>query len=406
MRFSIHIYLWVIASLLLTANLFSAPKYVDFQVRPTVVTRSQDEITLDGIRWGCAGKNRTEPIFKRTTIKLGKVREVYYWSQKFFPEMLAAHGMIAFVMENQECVKSDDGARDIGIVLSVEAHFEEGQRFSFIGGLQKTYPLHYQLTTYGDRIQDGMYCFKSTLHQYKLTLSDEQKELLFQTVIDESLKDWSKVWYNTLSNSCVWNCVRVINLILPEEEKLPMWRLPGKIVCMKASLPNLVPKYLVENKLAVEAEKIEPGIRFHKVPCDDGDDYILNVAAQHEGHVASSQVALAERLDLFLKYSEACEMLVKLQSLIPINNPKFFAYQSELVAVEELLSEYHDSLLALFEADLEESLKLYTKIDLPKNYSVQYFNESLLAQAKTLLPRLAQDQQERVKSLLAKLQSE
>ena len=405
MRIFIKTSVFFLAITLCATSLFSATKYVDFQVAPTIISRTNDQIELDGIRWGCAGKSRSKPIFKRTTIKFGKIKEVYYWSQKFFPEMLAAHGMIAFVMENQNCVKAEDGSRDIGIVLSVEAHFEEGQRFSFVGGMKKTYPLHCQLTTYGDRIQDGMFCFKSTLHQYKLTLSDEQKELLFQTVIDESLKDWSKVWYNTLSNSCVWNCVRVINLILPEEKKLPMWRVPGKIVCMKASLPNLVPKYLMEKGLAVEAEKIEPGIRFHKVACDDGDDYILNIAAQHEGHLEGKQIALAERLDQFLKYSEACEMLVKLQSLIPINNPKFFEYQSELVAVEELLSEYHDSLLAMFEADLEGSLRLYTTIDLPENYSVQYFNQSLQAQAKTLLPRLTATEQKTVEKLLAKLDS-
>jgi len=112
--------------------------FVKRQAQAVLLQQTAEGGRYGGVRWGFSDSDLEKPIFKETFIRPSKVREVHYWSQEFYPEVLAAHGFLVFIMEDLDGVVAEDGTRDVGRVVTVEAHYREGQDYSPIKGLFKT----------------------------------------------------------------------------------------------------------------------------------------------------------------------------------------------------------------------------------------------------------------------------
>eukprot|EP00831_Metopus_contortus_P022100 TRINITY_DN20032_c0_g1_i4.p2 TRINITY_DN20032_c0_g1~~TRINITY_DN20032_c0_g1_i4.p2 ORF type:complete len:147 (-),score=20.45 TRINITY_DN20032_c0_g1_i4:69-509(-) len=112
--------------------------------------------------------------------------------------------MLMFRMKSKDGVISEDGLKDIGFVVSVEAWLRTDQEYSMVSGMMPgNYPIIYTVTSYTDGIQRAVNLGKLTIGQYKLNLSHEQKVNLVKYALEESAKDNSEVSYHTTRNSCV-----------------------------------------------------------------------------------------------------------------------------------------------------------------------------------------------------------
>ncbi|MFP4498596.1 MAG: DUF4105 domain-containing protein [Vulcanimicrobiota bacterium] len=210
------------------------------------------EVGLDGkykisnIRWGFEKPLDTEkpgPVFKDTTIDPTKVKDVYFMLEPFDPEWVAAHTLMGFEFEDGGMV-SEDGRQDNRLVVSVEARLREGESYGLVKGLAAKNPNVYQLGTWKDSIQYRSQRQGHKMVRYKLNLTKDQKEQLLKNSLKTATEDHSKDMYHTVKNNCFNSQLRLLNSVLPEEQKITEWAIPGMLFNPYAAVPKLGPALL------------------------------------------------------------------------------------------------------------------------------------------------------------------
>jgi len=179
-----------------------------------------------------------QPQFKEVSIDTDKVKDVYMVIEPFAPEWLAGHALSYFEFEDDGKIKTSDGQEERGMVLSIEARLKEGQEYSLLKGMKKTFKNIYQLGTWKDFVQKSGRRGGHKLIRYKLDLTKEEKKAFLEKSLEESFKDRSDDYYNTLNNSCYSNQIRLLNSVLPEEKRVNRWIIPHIINNPGANLPN------------------------------------------------------------------------------------------------------------------------------------------------------------------------
>lgn len=260
-------------------NVFAIAPLRPDQKEIRIVQKTDEFIEIENMRWGFPDGNLDSAVFKRTKIYFDNIENVYYWSKNFPPKYIGAHGMLMFKMRSSNDVIADDGSKDIGFVVSVEAWLRTDQSYSIFGGmLPGKYPLIYTVTSYKDGIQRAINVGKLTIGQYKLELTPEQKRQLVVNSLIESAKDKSDTSYHTTRNSCVTCAFDLLNDVLTKDKRLRMWIIPKVLRNPRVVLPRLAPRYLLSKKISKKMDAfydIDSKIRLK----DDGNsDYILNVS--------------------------------------------------------------------------------------------------------------------------------
>ena len=377
-----------ITALLLTLVLCIAPishalaSFNNLQRPATLVEKSKGAFVLDGFRWGV--DENMDPIFKRTTIQPELIKDIYYWSENFPPEWLAAHGMLGFVMKNKHGVVAEDGTRDIGFAVSIEARTRTDQKYSLFKGLKRGeegFQLIYQVSGYTDVMQVRVSKRKHTLEQYRLLLTEEQKIKMVKNALNLSIEDWQDEFYHTLKKSCVTGALEIINTVLPEDNKIKFWIIPKLLVNLKVSFPKWSYKYLMEHKIAVQAEKRYYKDRIIEILSDDGDDFRLDLSELPGFYVEADVLHFAENVDLFFEFAQAIDMLTRLQDLTPPSNPNFWMIQKEMVDVSDTIAEIEEGLFTIAKENFEKNLKYYISLEFDKIKSkngIRYLNQKLL----------------------------
>ena len=212
------------------------------QQRPAelIGTTKDGKITARNIRWGfkeIPGQAEPDPIFKDTSIDPSKVKNVYMVIEPFAPEWIAAHGMMCFEFADGGVVAAD-GSKEDRLVLSIEARLKEGMKYSLIDGMKKKFTNVYQLGTWKDSVYKRSKMQGHKMISYPLNLSQKQKEKLLRNSLDKSFEDHSQDYYHTISNSCYNNQLRLLNTVLPPEQKIREWSIPGIIHKAGSTLPN------------------------------------------------------------------------------------------------------------------------------------------------------------------------
>jgi len=179
-----------------------------------------------------------QPQFKEVSIDTDKVKDVYMVIEPFAPEWIAGHALSYFEFEDDGKIKTSDGQEERGLVLSIEARLKEGEEYSLLKGMKKTFKNIYQLGTWKDTVQKAGRKEGHKLIRYKLDLTKEEKKAFLEKSLEESFKDRSDDYYNTLNNSCYSNQVRLLNSVLPEEKRVNKWIIPHIINNPGANLPN------------------------------------------------------------------------------------------------------------------------------------------------------------------------
>lgn len=212
------------------------------QQRPAelIGTTQDGKIIARNTRWGfkeVPGQAEPDPIFKDTSIDPSKVKNVYMVIEPFAPEWIAAHGMMCFEFGDGGVVAAD-GSKDDRLVLSIEARLKEGMKYSLVDGLKKKFTNVYQLGTWKDSVYKRSKMQGHKMISYPLNLSQKQKEQLLRNSLDKSFEDHSQDYYHTISNSCYNNQLRLLNTVLPPEQRIREWSIPGIIHKAGSTLPN------------------------------------------------------------------------------------------------------------------------------------------------------------------------
>jgi hypothetical protein len=172
--------------------------------------------TYSGFRWGWNEKPSVEewtPNFQETTIDTGKLKDVHFYVEHFFP---AGHGALVFEFEDG-AVKGADGKETNKMVYSIEARKKEGDQWTWQRGLKKTMGMVHQLMTFDDAEQWVTRRQGASLETRKLKLSQDEKKALLETCLDEAIQDRTGEYYHTTRNSCYSALLKVINKALPDK---------------------------------------------------------------------------------------------------------------------------------------------------------------------------------------------
>ena len=97
------------------------------------------------------------------------------------------------------------------VAVSPEADVQEGEQFSLVRGMKKTYRLRYFIRPAKDMAQ-RLHADGREVREYPLNLSSEQVSQLYKRMSTRSIFLESTFrWYNTLFNSCVTSITNHLN---------------------------------------------------------------------------------------------------------------------------------------------------------------------------------------------------
>ena len=322
-------------------------------------------MVVDNIRWGFTGEEAKLPNFQRVTIDPTKIKDIIFWTENFPPEWLAAHGMIAFIFEDDSAVVAEDGSRDIGFVLSVEARLKHDQSYDLLKGLGKNFGLVYLLTSYTDRIQFAVAMRKHSISQFKLKLTQEQKIDLVRNTVLRSVENRDDVWYNTLTESCVTHATECINTVLPEEKRISVYRVGRAVPNILVSFPKTTGRYMILKGVAEHQPSLNKTTTKLSFPMTNGREYVIDLRRLPGFGIPLNVLPFVENLEVFLKYAQALDMLERLQELLSPMDPRFFEYQKEMIGVEEELEVCHEALMKILEDNFTQNVVYYSQQKLP-----------------------------------------
>ncbi len=218
-------------------------KWDPTQTPSTLLRKDGDRYTLSNFRWGfqeVGESSKWAPNFSDTTIDTSKVKNVYLALEPFKPEVVAAHGLLVFEMEDDAAVAGADGQKDFGFALSVEARRPEGQTYGLIKGMKKSFGMIYQLGSLSDQLQKVSRQRGHKLVLHPMALTDEQKKSMVQQGLEAASQDRLGEWYHTLTNSCFTASVDLINNVVPESQKMARWSKHFKMARPATYMPAFV----------------------------------------------------------------------------------------------------------------------------------------------------------------------
>ena len=352
---------------------------------PVLLSQERDKMVVDNIRWGFTGEEADKPNFQKVTIDPTKIKDILFWTENFPPEWLAAHGMIAFIFEDDSAVVAEDGTRDIGFVLSVEARLKHDQSYDLLKGLGKNFGLVYLLTSYTDRVQFAVAMRKHSISQFKLKLTKEQKIDLVRNTIVKSAENRDEVWYNTLTESCVTHATECINTVLPDEKRISVYRVGRTVPNILVSFPKTTGRYMILKGVAERHAPLSKTTKQLTFPMSNGEDYVIDLRRLPGYGIPLKVLPFVENLEVFLKYAQALHMLERLQTLLSPMDPRFFEYQKEMINVEEELEVCHEALMKILEENFTENVVYYSQQELPEWSAIKILDGVIDEQIKLRL---------------------
>jgi hypothetical protein len=348
--------------------------------QPLLVSEAPDAFVMDDIRWGWEdiGEPRLVPTFRQVTIDPTRVAEVFWWSESFRPKWIAAHGQFAFVMDGPDAVRTEQGETDVGFVFSVQPFFREGERFEVLKGFgSESYPILHLVTSLRDRVQRASVIYKQEIDAYRLYLDPEQRVELARLCLRSSAKERPEARYHTTRRSCVTEAVRLLNKVLPEDQRIPLWVVPKVIHNPRLSLPRQTPGYLMELGLADHADSWDGSVRALRWPRPTGGDLVLDVLAMPGAKVPAGARALEDAL---FDYTCRARELREFQAEAP-GRPGDPEHRQHLLAAAEAEERLHEALARVRDltlADPPTTVPFLLGLERPDTPQAQLMVESLL----------------------------
>ena len=222
--------------------------------RPThIVADTGDSMVMGNVRWGFTPAMKGSEIqFKwdATTIKPELVDQVYFVKKPFPPEWLAAHCFLLFTFKPGGVVNAK-GVPAKGFALSIEAYQRTNQNYSLTEGLKKTFSVVWMLTTWEDYSTLACDVEKKKLFAYPVLFTQDQKVKLVKETLKFAAVNRAGEFYHTITNNCTNNLIVLFNRVM--EKKVKMWWLPSMVYNLRATMPTMVPNFLIKKKILGKA---------------------------------------------------------------------------------------------------------------------------------------------------------
>lgn len=369
------------ASTLGPAATAGSPQYLARQKQPVLVESRGDAIVVDQFRWGhvvTEGSAKREPRFQRTTIRPEQIGEVYWWSERFPPKFLAAHGQLAFVMKDETGVVGVDGASDPGFIVSFEARFKQGQIYNPVKGLKRgAYGSIVLATTLRDRIQRSIHFYGHSMDTFRLRLSQDQKVALVRKALEFAARNRDGEGYHTTRNSCITAAVDILNEVLPEGKRLKKWIIPGVLHNPKISLPRSAPEYLIARGLADPVVAWPNPLRVLELPAGEGRVHRIDARDIPGSGIPQSLLAFEEALFQLGSRAESLAGLLSLQRTMPPSDPRFVKFQAEIGPVQDEVGAALEAAVELAVLDPARTVGFYLKRRPPSSPAITAFEKAL-----------------------------
>lgn len=239
--------------------------YDPLQRRVSVLSEEDAAMRVQNVRWHKAGPGEFD--WTTAAVKPGAVKDIYLLKQPFPPELVAAHSLLLFTFAPGGL--TDAGGKEAyGLVLSIEAHLKVGQNYDPLVGMKNAFNIVWTLSTWEDYARRSVAVMNKRLIPYKLAnFSAPQKRWLLRETLRQAGVNRDGEFYHTVTNNCTNNLLILMNRVLPESRRIPMWDIPYLVYNLEASMPVFVPGYLQgRGLLGPELPEVKPGNLYLPLP--------------------------------------------------------------------------------------------------------------------------------------------
>ncbi len=221
-----------------------------------------DKVTVKNVRNYRYGPTEADmhPAYYDRTYDLNGVKKIWYVTEPFNENQMAAHTFVSFEFDNGDF-----------LAISIEARKTKSQEYSIWKGAMRTYPLVYVAADERDVVLLRANLRKDQVYVYPIKLSKpENARLLLVDMLTtmNELTTTKPQWYNTLFANCTSAIAKHVNKLSPDRISKFSWQL-----WLTASADELALKSgLIDTDLSIEeARKM----------------YNINVASEKAGDVAT-----------------------------------------------------------------------------------------------------------------------
>lgn len=219
-------------------------KYKKGQKRSALLPSSGGDIRVTNVRWLYREKPvKNQFAFTTAIINPEKLEKIYFMKEPFAPEWIAAHSFFVFKFAPGGFMDTKGNSAE-ALVLTIEAYLKKGQEYSLADGAKNKFDIVWMLDEWEE------YAPRKILEQnhhfvpYEVLLDPAQKRTILEDSIKFATQNRAGEYYNTITNNCTNNLVVLINRALPENKRIKMWRIPGILYNLRATMPSMTPKYL------------------------------------------------------------------------------------------------------------------------------------------------------------------
>jgi hypothetical protein len=180
---------------------------------------SGDSVTVRNVRNFRYGPTEAEmlPAYYDRTYDLTDVRRVWFISEPFNENQLAAHTFLSFEFGNGDFLS-----------ISIEARKTKDQAYSIWKGLLRTYPLVYIAADERDTVLMRANIRKDRVYAYPVKLEKQENgRLLLESMLRRmnELAGDKPAWYHTFLANCTSSIAKHVNELSPGRVSLLSWEL-------------------------------------------------------------------------------------------------------------------------------------------------------------------------------------
>ncbi len=242
----------------------------DWQEQLAVISRAEfngDSVTVRNVRnfrYSPTEKDMHPDYYDRT-YALDGIKKVWYVTEPFNENKVAAHTFVSFEFTNGDFLS-----------ISIEARKTKGQTYSTWKGMLHSYPLVYVAADERDVVLMRANLRKDKVYVYPVRLENPRNaRLLFVDMLERmnELTSDRPVWYNTLFANCTSSIASHINKITPGRISRFSWQL-----WLTASADELALKHgLLDTDLPIGQAREIFSINAISEQVGDAPDYSLRI---------------------------------------------------------------------------------------------------------------------------------
>jgi len=226
------------------------PLQGDWQEQLATVSTAEfngDTVTVKNVRnfrYYPAEKDM-HPAYYDKTYDLNQIKKVWYVSEPFNENQLAAHTFVSFEFNNGDF-----------LAISIEARKTKDQVYSVWKGMLRSYPLVYIAADERDVILLRANLRKDRVYVYPVQLEKPENARLVLTDMLSRMNELTSTkpaWYNTLFANCTSSLTQHINKLSPGRISIFSWQL-----WLTASADELALKHgLLDTDLSIEQARLK-----------------------------------------------------------------------------------------------------------------------------------------------------